>query len=301
MTSNACSAGLQACVSSEPKGSHYIWRVCLLVLSTVTASAQTTTFSSKVEAVRVDVLVTEKGRPVRGLQPADFELFDNGVRQEVDFASFEQIPLNVVLALDMSESVVGARLDNLKRAARALLDGLRRDDQAALVTFSHIVIQGAGLTTDLDRVRQALDRSLEPGHTSLVDGVFTAMMIGEGDVGRALVIVFSDGADTMSWLPSELVLDAAKRSDDVVYAVQAGRVRAPFLHDLSEATGGALLQADPSKDLSATFLAILEEFRQRYLVSYTPRGVAPGGWHRLDVRVRGRSVSVKARPGYLAN
>lgn len=216
-------------------------------------------------------------------------------------SAFCLFPFDVVLALDMSESVAGDRLDNLKRAARALLDGLRRDDRAALVTFSQIVIQGAALTSDLDRVRQALDRPLEPGHTSLVDASFTAMMIGEGDVGRALVIVFSDGADTMSWLSPDLVLDAAKRSDDVVYAVQAGRVRAPFLHDLSETTGGALLQADPTKSLSATFLAILEEFRQRYLVSYTPRGVAPGGWHRLDVRVRGRSAAVKARPGYLGN
>src|SRR5436190_1001606 len=111
----------------------------LLVFAGSHPSAQTSTFSSKVEAVRVDVLVTDKGRPVRGLSASDFEVFDNGVRQHVDLASFEQIPLNVVLALDMSTSVNGARLDNLRRAARALLDGLSRDDQAAVVTFSHVV------------------------------------------------------------------------------------------------------------------------------------------------------------------
>lgn len=54
------------------------------------------------------------------------------------------------------------------------------------------------------------------------------------------------------------------------------------------------------KDVGATFVAALEEFRHRYLVSYSPRGAAKDGWHRLDVRVRKDGVSVKARPGYLA-
>jgi len=265
----------------------------------VASSHQTATFTSKVEAVRVDVLVTDRGQPVLGLKPADFEILDNGVAQQVDLVSYEQIPLNVILALDMSDSVAGARLDHLRGAGTALLSGLQKADQAALVTFSHLVVLGSGLTTDLSPVRQALDDAGGTGNTALVDGTYAGIMIGESDVGRALLIVFSDGLATASWLSADAVLDAAKRSDVVVYAVSAGRSKSEFLSDLTSFTGGRLYEVEKSANLSAIFLGVLDEFRHRYLVSYTPRGVTKDGWHRLDVRVR-RKGAVKARPGYLA-
>ena len=149
-------------------------------------------------------------------------MLDNGVRQEVDLISFEQIPLNALLVLDMSASVAGERLDHLRRAALLLLDGLKAEDQAALVTFNHAVVQGAGLTTNRERVRTALDRAVDRGETSLADGIYAGMMLGESDVGRSLLIVFSDGLDTSSWLSPDAVLDTARRSDVVVYAVAVG-------------------------------------------------------------------------------
>ena len=126
------------------------------------------------------------------------------------------------------------------------------------------------------------------------------MMIGESDVGRSLLIVFSDGVDSSSWLEADAVLDTAKRSDVVVYSAEVGTRRLSFLRDLSAATGGRSIEIERAKDLGATFRSILEEFRQRYLISYSPQGVAAGGWHRLDVRVRGRALTVRARPGYLS-
>ena len=74
----------------------------------------------------------------------------------------------------------------------------------------------------------------------------------------------------------------------------------PFLEELTELTGGASYEVESTKDLGAVFLRVLDEFRQRYLLSYSPQGVSRDGWHRLDVRVKGRKVSVKNRPGYLA-
>ena len=267
----------------------------------VVAVTQNPTFSSKVEAVRVDVLVTESGRPVRNLGLADFEVFDNGVRQQVDLVSFEQLPLNVILTLDMSDSVVGERLAHLRAAGLGLLDGLKRGDQAALITFNHMVVLGADLTADWSRVRKALEQAEPMGNTSVVDASFAGMMLGESDVGRALVIVFSDGLDTSSWLAPDAVLEIAKRCDAVVYAVSTGSGPKPeFLRDLSEQTGGRLFEIESTKSLSAVFLEVLDEFRQRYLVSYSPSGVPTDGWHRLTVRVKGRDVTVKARPGYLA-
>jgi VWFA-related protein len=265
------------------------------------ASAQAPAFSARVESVRVDVLVLENGRPVRGLGPADFEIADNGVPQQVELVSFEQIPLNVVLALDMSDSVAGERLAQLRDASGAVLDGLTKGDQAALVTFSHVVALGSPLSKDVGVARAALTDALGLGNTSLVDGVYAAMMVGESDVGRALLIVFSDGLDTSSWLSPDAVLESAKRSDVVAYSAAIGSVGgAPFLRELSALTGGTLYKIESTRDLRAMFLGILEEFRHRYLVSYTPRGVARDGWHRLDVRVKNRRAAIKARPGYLA-
>ena len=84
----------------------------------------------------MDVLVTDRGKVVTGLGAADFEMRDNGVPQTVDLVSFQQIPLNVFLAFDVSTSVSGERLMHLQRAGHALLDRLATDDRSALLTFS---------------------------------------------------------------------------------------------------------------------------------------------------------------------
>lgn len=275
--------------------------VVMLLGSVVAPSAQQPTFSAKRESVRVDVLVTDRGRVVTGLTAADFELRDNGVPQTVDLVSFQQIPLNVFMAFDGSASVTGERLTHLQRAGSALLDRLAPDDRSALLTFSHSIQLREGLTGTTAEVRRALGDVQPSGDTALVDGTYAAMMLDPADGGRNLLLVFSDGLDTASWLKPAQVLDSAKRSDVVVYGVSSrGPEESKFLEDLTEITGGATLQIESTKDLSAAFLKILDEFRQRYLISYSPTGVPAGGWHRLDVRVKSRRVTVKSRAGYQA-
>ena len=280
---------------------------CVLVIVSMLAGAtqltgsQQATFSTRLEAVRVDVLVTDRGDVVRDLKPGDFEVRDNGVLQTVDLVSFQQIPLNVILALDVSASVSGDRLDDLQKAGRALLGRLTKEDKAALLTFSHVVSLREKLSPDVTSVSDSLSDVQPAGETALVDGTHAAMTLEEADGGRNLLIVFSDGLDTASWLVPERVLEAARRSDVVVYAAASrGAEDSEFLDDLTKLTGGGLVKIQSTKDLSATFLRILDEFRNRYLVSYSPTGVTKDGWHRLDVRVKGRRGTVKARAGYQA-
>jgi VWFA-related protein len=270
-----------------------------VLLGSAAPSAQQPTFSAKRESVRVDALVTDRGTLVTGLGAGDFEVRDNGVLQTVDLVSFQQIPLNVFLAFDVSASVYGERLNHLQTAGHALLDRLAKDDRAALLTFSHAIRLREGLSRATDRVREAL-ASVEPrGDTALIDGAYASLMLDPQDGGRNLLLVFSDGLDTASWLMAERVLDSAKRSDFVVYGVSSrGPDDSKFLQDLTEVTGGATFKIASTRELSATFLKILDEFRQRYLISYSPMGVANGGWHRLEVRVKGRRVNVKSRAGY---
>jgi VWFA-related protein len=273
--------------------------ICLSAVQTGTA--QQPTFSSRVDAVRVDVLVKDRGQVVRGLGPQDFEVRDEGVLQEIDLVRLEQVPLNVILSLDVSQSVNGERLEHLLAASNTLLDRLNGDDRAALLTFSHAVRLRQELTGEISRVREALD-AVEPiGQTSLLDGTSAAIALSGSDVGRSLLIVFSDGVDTSSFLSSDAVLQSARRADVVTYGVAVrSRISPKFLKELGELTGGSVIEIESTKDLSQTFLRILDEFRQRYLLSFTPRGVPSTGWHRLEVRVKGRRGTVSARAGYQA-
>jgi hypothetical protein len=132
-----------------------------------------------------------------------------------------------------------------------------------------------------------------------MDGVYTALMSAQSQPGRSLVIVYTDGGDTASWLRPDEVLESARRSSAVVYAVVVGGLRRSPLKDLTDATGGDLLVVDSSTDLGRVFGRILAGFRSRYVLTFTPTGVAAGGVHRLDVRVRRSGLTVQARPSYI--
>lgn len=272
---------------------------CAIAAVWTTTSATQPTFSSRVEGVRVDVLVTDGSRkPMRGLTPADFVVRDNGVIQQVDLVSFGEIALNVGLAFDLSESVAGQRLEQLKSASQALTSELRPEDQSALVTFNHTVSLPCPLSSDRGCVQKALDAAQPTGQTALIEGIFSGMTVGESEVGRSLLVVFSDGLDTVSFLPAERVLEIGRRSDVVVYPIASKGARPEFVEELADLTGGRVHEVGRQEDLTATFRAILDEFRHRYLLTYTPRNVAKGGWHKLEVKVNKPGAKVKARPGY---
>ena len=173
----------------------------------------------------------------------------------------------------------------------------------ALVAGSvvHVFVRNGSTWQEQPSIPRSTARLALSGDTALIDGTFAGMMVGESDVGRGLLIVFSDGVDTTSWLTADRVLDAARRSDIVVYGVVVqSRNKPEFVRELTSATGGRLYEVERTAALDKVFVQVLEEFRQRYLVSYTPRGVEPTAWHRLTVSIKGRKASVRARPGYLA-
>ena len=271
-----------------------------LLLSGSLLSSQKQSFSSGTLGVRVDVLVTDGRSPVGGLTAEDFELRDNGVVQTIDLVDTSDISINAVLALDTSASTTGKRQRDLIAASQALLDGLKPADRAALTTFSHAVAPRIALTSDLPAVRQELLR-IEPfGETAIMDGTYVALTATLAQTGRSLVVVCTDGYDTSSWLQPDEVLESAKRSNAVIYAVTAAeaRRRSP-LRDLTDATGGHMLQVASGGDLRGAFQKILQDFRSRYILSYSPKGVPLEGFHRLDVRVKRRGLTVRARPGYV--
>jgi VWFA-related protein len=190
-----------------------------LAVSDSPSPAAQPTFSARVEGVRLDVLVTEGGRPVTGLGPTDFEVRDNGVPQTIDLVSLGDVQVSVIMALDLSGSLVGSRLVSLQRAGVTLLEALAPPDQAALITFNRAVVQRVPLTRDRDPLRKALLGTSADGDTALVDASLAAMLLSDTEGGRTLVVIFSDGVDTASFTRAEVALETARRVNGVIYAV----------------------------------------------------------------------------------
>jgi Ca-activated chloride channel family protein len=267
----------------------------------VAAAQEPPVFGAEVGLVRVEVSVTRKGAPVRGLGASDFGLRDNGRPQQLQLVREEEAPVDAVLVLDMSGSVRGPKLDALKDAARAFLDGLREGEQAALLAFREEVLLLESFTADRARLRRALDAAQPRGSTALCDAVYAALRLREPGPRRTAIVVFSDGIDNMSWLAGSEVVEAASRSEAIVYgvaAVEPGERGEALLRGLVRATGGRLFEAASERDLRARFLDVLADIRSRYVLSYAPEGVDAAGWHALEVRLKHVKGELLARPGY---
>ncbi|MFN7985747.1 MAG: VWA domain-containing protein, partial [Vicinamibacterales bacterium] len=189
-----------------------------VLLSASTGTAQQPTFKSNVSVVRIDVLATDGSKPLANLTANDFDVLDNGVAQHVESAFGDAEPIDVLFAFDRSESTRGETLLRLRESARALLDALQPTDRAGLLTFNHTFSLSVSLGPAAD-VRDAL-QTIEPaGSTSVLDAVATTIALAASSERRTLVLLFTDGVDTLSWLPEKTVLDAARGSEAVMYAV----------------------------------------------------------------------------------
>jgi Ca-activated chloride channel homolog len=274
-----------------------------LLSTTGSAAPQGPTFKGGTERVRVDVLVTDEGEPVMGLGARDFRVLDNGVVQKPDLLEAGG-PIKVLLVLDTSSSVKGVRFEQLVAASGKLLDALKPADQVGLLTFSERLDELVPLTIEHDRVRDMLGRVRPGRRTALFDAVFAGLSLGAGDSGRWLVLVFSDGRDTASWLPARRVLDAARRSSLVVCGVTVGEgsnASRVFIDSVADVTGGRVAAATSDHELSRLFVGVLNEFRSRYVLTYVPEGVKRGdGWHALDVKLSRARGRVTARRGYVS-
>jgi VWFA-related protein len=262
------------------------------------APAPQATFTARVDSVRVDVDVRRADASVAGLTAADFEILDNGVPQRVELMSPTALPLNIVLALDGSASLDAKERRHLVAAGARVVDALRGADTAALITFADRVSILTTFTGDAWRLRELLGAPMPAGETVLYDAAHVAMVLGASGRGRPIVILFSDGEDTASLLTGDTVVDTARRTGAVVCVVALGEP-GPVLPKLAEVTGGVFVKESSLNRVAARFADILEGFRRRYLVSFTPTGVAKDGWHTLTVRVKGGG-EVRARSGYWA-
>jgi len=267
-----------------------------LLLGTTSSAQQTSVFRSGIEVVELDVSVVRGGHAVAGLTARDFVLTDQGVQQDVDSVTLDQLPLSVSLVLDTSASVAGARLGRLVDASESVTRALRSDDRSSLITFSHLIDLRVSMTADMEAIRAALHAIHPSGGTALRDAVHVALELRPRDRSRPLILVFTDGKDTASWLTEEAVIDSARRIGVVIHVVRVESDR--FLEQLTDAVGGRTWSATSDRQLRELFTRALEEMRARYLLTFTPRGVKGPGWHALTVKLKNGSADITARQGY---
>lgn len=272
----------------------------------VLEAAQQPRYAASVDAVRVDVLVTDKGRAVTDLGVGDFELRDEGVLQRVQTVESDTLPLDVIYAVDTSGAELNARLATFVNALETSLDSLQSRDRVGLLSFGSSVRVLSPLVAEHAVVRGLL-RWLQPAHVAAFrDAIFTALALRPAGPSRVIMLVFSQGTDHISWLSPARLVDAVRRTDVVVYSV-ATRFRGvtpfeqgPILKVLAEETGGRVILAAEGRDLRRVFVDVLAECRSRYVLTYVPAGVRPGGWHRLEVTLARKRGRVFARRGYFA-
>ncbi len=271
-------------------------RACLIAAATLALQIQPPVFQSGAEVVAVDVSVTRGGVPVPGLTAKDFRLTDDGVEQTVQSVTLDHVPLSVTLVLDTSQSVSGDRLTHLLDASNGLLAELRSSDRASLITFSHVIERRVPMTAEFDVIRHGLTTLSGSGSTSLRDAVHLALELSPINDSRPLLLVFTDGADTTSWLTGGAVLDTARRTNVVIHAVTLEEH--VFLRELVQVTGGRVWSATSDRQLHELFTRALDEMRSRYLLTFTPAAARKIGWHELKVRLAHGRGDVTARPGY---
>ncbi len=295
-------------------------------------TGQHQTYRTALDVVRVDVLASQNGRPLTGLTPGDFEVFDNGVLQHVQVATTAN-GVRILLLLDVSSSLGwGAKMQALTRASQSVVERLEGEDEASLMTFSDRLSLLASSVRDRVAVeRQMLAISPKSGErTALWDAVFVGLSFAAREPGPSVVLLFTDGIDTASWCDAQRIREVIKHTEAVVYAVTVppipatgpgvvradteeererlqtiDRARESFvpkdLKEVVEQSGGELFLAGRGEELADRFVTVLREYRARYLLTYEPTGVGrDDGWHQLRVRLKGRAGMTRARAGYYA-
>jgi len=275
------------------------------------------TFRAGADVVSVEASVRREKRPVTGLKIGDFQLLDNGVPQQISDFSYERLPIDVTVVLDVSASVTGSVLDQLRQSVRQLKADLGPSDRLKLVAFNMQVRRLADFEAPASATDAAFASLSGRGSSAIFDSVAVQLASATPAGRRHLIVLFTDGQDSSSITDPEILFDVAKRTtstvDIVLASAVAERTASPFarspgrppitigrMYDqLARETGGAVVSTTPGENLASTFRRTLADFRASYVLYFTPQGVERTGSHTIDVRVKQEGTDVRARRGYI--
>jgi len=278
------------------------------------AERDDSTFKVDVKLVNVFVTVTdEHGAPVANLSRENFQLLEDDKPQKIAiFDKESELPLSIVLDIDTSLSTrkdLPLELNSARRFAHAIL---RPIDALSLYGFSEIVAQVVPFTSDLKTIDRGIERLPLGAATALYDAIFLGSEALEGRQGRKVMVVITDGGDTLSKINYQEALRAAQMSEAIVYSIIVVPIEASAGRDtggehaliqLSEDTGGKYYYASSLPQLDQAFRSISDELRTQYLLAYYPsQRLADSDFRRIEVRLTGVEGSsdykTRHRTGY---
>jgi Ca-activated chloride channel family protein len=258
------------------------------------------TSSGITENVEVDLVelyttvVDRANRPVLGLRESDFNVFENGRRQNLaKFELVEDLPLTVGVAIDASASMEDV-LDEAKEAAGQFLTRLMKpSDSCFAIAFDTRPQLLAGRTSGVGDVVDTLGDLRATGRTALHDALMMGLYYFRGVRGRRALVLLSDGADTSSSAKYDDVLEYARYSEIVIYTIGLGISRTEpvlqgKLEELAAETGGRAFFIDAARELRPVYREIEQELRSQYLLAYNSNQEGGGDAFRpVEVRVAG--------------
>ncbi len=276
-----------------------------------------TTFKVNVKLVNVFTTVTDaNGAPVGGLEKKDFKVYEDGVEQNIAvFARESALPLSIILGIDASLSTrkdLPLEIESAKRFSRAIL---RPQDGLSVMQFSEIVKEVVPFTNDERRIEQGISHIQTGAATALYDAIFLGASALDKRHGRKVMVLITDGGDTLSQTSYQEALRAAQISETILYAIIMVPIEADAGRDLggehaliqiSSDTGGKYYYATSIQQLDHAFQQISEELRTQYLLAYYPPKRAYDDYRRIKVVVDpnapdlapGSQVRVSHRTGY---
>ncbi len=268
---------------------------------------------ARVDVVNVLCTVRDnggKGKYVEGLKKEDFEVYEDGIHENIQYFSHgmgeEADPLSIALLIDTSGSVKTKLAFEQKAAVEFLKSTLRKNkDMAAVLQFHEEVELVQDFTFDPDLLRTAILETRAGGGTKLFDAVFVASQdLLKNEIGRRVMVVLSDGDDTLSELAKKDAIKAAQDQDIVIFGLGIRSPDTDFgaLKDFAQDTGGLFVDSEIDPDrLREAFAKINGEIKNQYSIGYVSHNKArDGAFREIKVRLKKRGLKVKHRKGYYA-
>jgi Ca-activated chloride channel family protein len=269
-------------------------------------------FRTSVDVVNILCTVRRKDRYVQNLTRNDFEIYEDGTRQQIRYFTLESgenaQPLNIILLVDTSGSVKDKLMFEQDAANAFLEETLRPDkDMAAVVQFDSEINLVQDFTFSLDALKSAIVDIRAGGATKLYDAIWVSVQeLLRHEVGRRVLVILSDGDDTQSVKKDDDAIKAAQDFDAVIFGigVRGGRFRSNFgkLKQFARETGGLFFNSKASiDDLREAFSEINAAIKSQYSIGYVSTNQAhDGSFREIEVRVKGRDLKVSNRKGYYA-
>ena len=256
-----------------------------------------TTFKVNVKLVNVFATVTDAGgTPISSLKEEDFQVFEDGKAQKIAvFHRESELPLSIVVAIDTSLSTRGDQKLELESARRFAHAILRPIDGLSLFQFSEVVDQVTPFTADLRVIDRAINRIHSGAATALYDTLYLASDALLERRGRKVMVVITDGGDTVSKVNYQEAIREAQQAEVILYSIiivpienSAGRDTGGehALIQLSRDTGGKYFYASGMEQLDAAFRQISDELRTQYLIAYYPSArLSDSDFRRIEIKI----------------